>query len=725
MVNIISRAWKQLDHDSNLIVQNLEKKLNKESKLNEENTKTDLIHLHLNKHLNSYDPSLDPTLEPNQFISNDDYMKDIQEVSKSLYRKSLRIQKKLYHSALQFDLKLEEPAQLLEENDEILKDSLQNLGSDSESDNDDNDEDQEEEISGKLEATWGKKLEDSISSHVKFTLELITKLVSFIELDSNSSTSSNENNNSLWQDARHSYSLALKFNQSLIQQKIISIKLQNKIRELTLLCWKYQKERDEYAIQLSEVNREAISIEINQKNSLQLNELKERLNESEKIKATLEENLNELTSKLLEYDNIIKSKIDECSSSLAVESNFNQEAYENDIEKLKRQIEIQKKSLSLYEEEAIKKIKEAVNEANEEINLLRNQNNELKKVIKQSENEKNQIKSLNSTLENNKKILETYESKINSLNSRISFLEKNNQLYEQNIESLKTQLNDSSSQASNEYNKNLENELNFTKDEINQLLREIDLISNNEMSLAKSNEDLLAKLKEADHLKEGAYNENLNLQFQYEDLKKKYDRLKSQFNEYKENNEKNFQEFFANLKSNEKKNKDYYNELESNFNKLSKEYDSLLLNKKNNEQLLNKKVELFENLNTINKKSLKKVIQQYDDVIKEKKRKRNETDEELNEKKKMKKSEENNNDSASDSKKGVESSESQKMLDITLQMLRCSVCKDRFKNVMLTRCHHLFCKDCVNENLKTRLRKCPACGDKFGQDDVINIYFTN
>lgn len=63
------------------------------------------------------------------------------------------------------------------------------------------------------------------------------------------------------------------------------------------------------------------------------------------------------------------------------------------------------------------------------------------------------------------------------------------------------------------------------------------------------------------------------------------------------------------------------------------------------------------------------------------------------------------------------------MLEMTLGMLRCSVCRDRFKNVAITRCFHLFCKECIDENLRNRHRKCPACGEKFGQDDVRTIYF--
>jgi len=70
-------------------------------------------------------------------------------------------------------------------------------------------------------------------------------------------------------------------------------------------------------------------------------------------------------------------------------------------------------------------------------------------------------------------------------------------------------------------------------------------------------------------------------------------------------------------------------------------------------------------------------------------------------------------------------SEDVEMLEITLGMLRCSVCRDRFKEVAITRCFHLFCRHCIDENIRNRHRKCPACGEKFGQDDVKTIYFTH
>ena len=63
------------------------------------------------------------------------------------------------------------------------------------------------------------------------------------------------------------------------------------------------------------------------------------------------------------------------------------------------------------------------------------------------------------------------------------------------------------------------------------------------------------------------------------------------------------------------------------------------------------------------------------------------------------------------------------LLEASLSMLRCSVCKDRFKCVAIARCYHLFCKECIDENLRNRQRKCPACGEKFGADDVRTLIY--
>ncbi|KAL4195948.1 hypothetical protein AMTRI_Chr04g180860 [Amborella trichopoda] len=51
-------------------------------------------------------------------------------------------------------------------------------------------------------------------------------------------------------------------------------------------------------------------------------------------------------------------------------------------------------------------------------------------------------------------------------------------------------------------------------------------------------------------------------------------------------------------------------------------------------------------------------------------------------------------------------------------ILKCGVCYDRPKEVVITKCYHLFCSQCIQRNLEIRHRKCPGCGTAFGQNDV-------
>lgn len=57
-------------------------------------------------------------------------------------------------------------------------------------------------------------------------------------------------------------------------------------------------------------------------------------------------------------------------------------------------------------------------------------------------------------------------------------------------------------------------------------------------------------------------------------------------------------------------------------------------------------------------------------------------------------------------------------------MLKCSTCNLRFKGVILNRCGHLFCKECVDARLNVRARKCPTCQAPFGKDDVSSVSFS-
>ncbi|KAL8495504.1 hypothetical protein ACS0TY_019591 [Phlomoides rotata] len=57
------------------------------------------------------------------------------------------------------------------------------------------------------------------------------------------------------------------------------------------------------------------------------------------------------------------------------------------------------------------------------------------------------------------------------------------------------------------------------------------------------------------------------------------------------------------------------------------------------------------------------------------------------------------------------------------EILKCSVCLDRRKEVVITKCYHLFCNPCVQRIIdNTRHRKCPVCAASFGVNDVKPVY---
>lgn len=57
-----------------------------------------------------------------------------------------------------------------------------------------------------------------------------------------------------------------------------------------------------------------------------------------------------------------------------------------------------------------------------------------------------------------------------------------------------------------------------------------------------------------------------------------------------------------------------------------------------------------------------------------------------------------------------------------LSMTKCSLCGKNFKNVALKTCGHCFCKDCVDDRLSARMRKCPSCNSQFSRYDLLTIH---
>jgi E3 ubiquitin-protein ligase BRE1 len=58
------------------------------------------------------------------------------------------------------------------------------------------------------------------------------------------------------------------------------------------------------------------------------------------------------------------------------------------------------------------------------------------------------------------------------------------------------------------------------------------------------------------------------------------------------------------------------------------------------------------------------------------------------------------------------------------KILNCSVCGERRKNTVITKCGHAFCAECVKKNVEARNRKCPGCGHQFGVNDHRSLFLT-
>ncbi|EAS37331.1 E3 ubiquitin-protein ligase bre1 [Coccidioides immitis RS] len=69
--------------------------------------------------------------------------------------------------------------------------------------------------------------------------------------------------------------------------------------------------------------------------------------------------------------------------------------------------------------------------------------------------------------------------------------------------------------------------------------------------------------------------------------------------------------------------------------------------------------------------------------------------------------------------KGLGNSSSEYEMLRTLAL--CTVCRRTWKNTAIKTCGHVFCKECVEERLTSRSRKCPNCNKSFGNNDYMHI----
>ncbi|XP_031502326.1 E3 ubiquitin-protein ligase BRE1-like 1 [Nymphaea colorata] len=62
-------------------------------------------------------------------------------------------------------------------------------------------------------------------------------------------------------------------------------------------------------------------------------------------------------------------------------------------------------------------------------------------------------------------------------------------------------------------------------------------------------------------------------------------------------------------------------------------------------------------------------------------------------------------------------------IDAYEAILKCNICNERRKEVVIAKCYHLFCHPCIQRTLENRQRKCSICGASFGPNDVLKVYF--
>lgn len=67
--------------------------------------------------------------------------------------------------------------------------------------------------------------------------------------------------------------------------------------------------------------------------------------------------------------------------------------------------------------------------------------------------------------------------------------------------------------------------------------------------------------------------------------------------------------------------------------------------------------------------------------------------------------------------------ELQQEVEKCMDVLKCSTCRQNMRNTVITKCMHSFCRNCVNERIQSRQRKCPACNLPFSQGEVHQLYF--
>jgi E3 ubiquitin-protein ligase BRE1 len=66
----------------------------------------------------------------------------------------------------------------------------------------------------------------------------------------------------------------------------------------------------------------------------------------------------------------------------------------------------------------------------------------------------------------------------------------------------------------------------------------------------------------------------------------------------------------------------------------------------------------------------------------------------------------------------------QTQISVLKNRLACPVCHYRDKECIILRCRHMHCKQCVDERISNRSRKCPTCNVKFSENEVGDVWLS-
>ncbi|KAG0682756.1 hypothetical protein C6P40_004037 [Pichia californica] len=432
--------------------------------------------------------------------------------------------------------------------------------------------------------------------------------------------------------------------------------------------------------------------------------LQSQLNEKIKINSDFEKKINELNSKLinLSNDDLIKYSL-----------NYRNLIKENEnLNKLINDLQISKKKLESQMFELESKFSINKNKIEEKLNneLLNNTNH-----ISKLENDLNRIRSdrdsLNSKLnilskeKGKNELIDNFNKIIPTLKKRIDELEELKNL---NFEKL----------SNDENNKIIINELK----QIEEAFKSIKEVSISKLISSSESEILINKLSIEKSKADEKYFQAMRIK----------DSLSSQ-NKILSSNLTKQMELIEILKNNEKElqiklniEEKLYENLQKIENLYKNDISKLQLKIKNLEKSSIEKLEIENDLRSqISKYQFE--LQQFDKKLilcqqdLNSQNKKNEHYKSIISSLKEGKS---NNSTTTTNNNNInnKTEEDSEIQEALLSMTKCSLCGKNFKNVALKTCGHTFCKDCVDDRLSARMRKCPNCNQQFSRYDLLTIH---